>query len=95
MRPLQHLLLPLLWILIIAPPTQAADSGQTVVALRGTGRRSTLNKELCTNRVKGFLGTIKLSSEDYYRHPWAMAAAKLGYTTFLSEDQLSRLRPTR
>jgi hypothetical protein len=45
--------------------------------------------ERCTNRVKSFFGTVKLPSEDYARHPWSKAAAELGYTTFLSEEELS------
>lgn len=49
--------------------------------------------ERCTNRVKGFFGRIKLSAEDYARHPWAPAAGRLGFTTFLTEEELSRLRP--
>jgi ribosomal protein L34E len=50
--------------------------------------------ERCTNQSTNFFGKVKLSPEDYSLHPWARRAAELGYTTFLSADELLRLRPT-
>jgi hypothetical protein len=48
----------------------------------------------CTNRVTSLFRGVVLSPEYYQLHPWAKRAAELGYSTFLSADELSRLKPT-